>query len=514
MKVLFINFNLGSTPGLNNGIAILSAVLKRHTHQTRLLFLNEQMEYPFDLARIERDICSYRPDLIAISLMEPQRKYMTRFARDLRRYFAGFVICGGPFPSMDPEAILQEPEIDAVCVGEGEAALTELANALEQGTEYRSIQNLWFRNSDGSIQRNSLRPFQPLDDLPADDKELFDIERLLTLKNYQLETMLGRGCAYRCAYCINHAYVARYQALASAPSGYREYIRIKKADTLIQELKETLQRHPGVREIAFIDDNFLMYRDFVRDFCVRYAQEIHLPFVCNANPLSFGKERAQILRNAGCRTVRFGIESGSERVKREILNRPISNASTRAAFETAREFGLGTSSYNMMGMPTETCDEILATLRLNSDLRPDYVKLMTFYPFKNTPIHDYCSRLNILDEEKKDALDNYDSFSCLKLGSRMDLFLRKTQFAFDWYLNAFLENESSETYRRLLAEIESMSDSQWAAYDFDSVDREVSEKFQLQGVPHYRKLFNRSLAALWPGKTPAVGDESAEINRT
>ena len=98
MKVLFICFNIGSTVGINNGLAILSSVLKAKKHQVELLFLSEQLGYDFNLERMKQDIMKIKPDVIGISLMEPQFKYAEEFCNDLGNYYKGFVICGGPLP--------------------------------------------------------------------------------------------------------------------------------------------------------------------------------------------------------------------------------------------------------------------------------------------------------------------------------------------------------------------------------------------------------------------------------
>ena len=194
MNIMFINFNIGSTPGINNGIAILSAVLKKEGHRVGLIFLNEELGYGFNLDEMRKEIMGFNPGILGISLIETQLKYAAKFCKGLRDYYKGFVICGGSYPTMVPEECLLLDSIDAVCVGEGEEALRELADALENCREYNRIKNLWFRQPDGSTIKNRLRPFQGLAELPPEDKEIFDLEKILPLKNYQLETILFWLC--------------------------------------------------------------------------------------------------------------------------------------------------------------------------------------------------------------------------------------------------------------------------------------------------------------------------------
>ena len=500
MRILFINFNLGSTPGINNGLAVLSSLLKEKGHDVRAIFLCEDMGYGFDLKRIEKDVMSFKPDIIGLSIMEPQFKYAAAFAKDARRYFKGFLLCGGPHPTMAPEEVLATEGVDAVCVGEGEGAMLELVKALESGKDCTFIKNLWCKSRDGKIIKNRLRPFANLGDLPPDDKGLFDLSEIIRLKNFQLEVLLGRGCVYECAYCINKAYVDRYKTLCVDRVKIKDYVRIKKPDTVICEIKDALSRHPAIKKIAFIDDNFLMYSSFIKEFFIRYKEEIGLPFMCNANPLSFNEANGRLLKEAGCDDIRFGVESGSERVKKIIMNRPVSNKSIVEAFKLTMSLGLMTSSFNMIGLPTESREEVMETLELNARLMPDTVKVMTFYPFKNTPLYDLCEKLGLIDHDRKRKLDNYDVTTCLKFDGQYRLFLAKVQAVFNWYINIFLKNEASAEYASLVKEVEALSDEEWSAYDFLSRDKGLSESFTKKGIAHYSKFVNRSLAVKFPSR--------------
>ena len=120
------------------------------------------------------------------------------------------------------------------------------------------------------------------------------------------------------------------------------------------------------------------------------------------------------------------------------MKRQITNESVIGAFKKTAELGLMSSSFNMIGLPTETKEEVFETLRLNATIQPDTIKLMTFYPFKNTPIYDMCEKLDLIDYDKKRELDDYDSFSCLKFSKEHQLFLKKIQAVFNWYINVFL----------------------------------------------------------------------------
>ena len=500
MKVLFINFNIGSTVGINNGIAAMSAVLKAKGHQVELIFLSESLGYEMNLNRLKKDINRIDPDIIGLSIMEPQFKYIVEFCEDIKTYYQGVLVVGGPHPTMDPETVLAVERVDAVCIGEGEEALCELVEAVKNGQDYTNIKNLWVKASDGSVKRNKLRPFIDLNRIPPEDKSLFDLTRILPLKNYQLETMASRGCAFKCAYCINGSFLDLYARLSDGDAKVKDYIRVKDVNTVLTEIKNVIRMHPKVRKIAFIDDNFSTNREFILEFCRRYKEEIKLPFVCNINPMSFNEDKGRLLKKAGCDDIRFGIESGSERVRKEIMRRVVTTRSVMNAFRITNELGLMSSSFNMIGLPTESKEEVFETFRLNAQLLPDTIKVMTFYPFKNTPLYDLCEELGLIDYTKKNELDDYDTYTCLKFSSQHQFFLRKIQSAFNWYINMFLNKEASSQYRKLVEMVEAMDEDEWDHFDYLTADKKVSQKLREKGVLHYSKFVNRSLAAKFPSR--------------
>jgi radical SAM superfamily enzyme YgiQ (UPF0313 family) len=206
------------------------------------------------------------------------------------------------------------------------------------------------------------------------------------------------------------------------------------------------------------------------------------------------------LKDAGCDDIRFGVESGSERVKKVIMNRPVSNKIVEESFRVTKGLGLMTSSFNMIGLPTESSKEVMETLELNARILPDTVKVMTFYPFKNTTLYDMSERLGLIDHGRKKALDSYDVATCLKFDDHHRLFLTKVQALFNWYINIFLKNEASPEYASLVKEAEGLTESEWRSYDFLGRDKDLSARFAKKGIVHYSKFVNRSLAVKFPSR--------------
>ena len=159
------------------------------------------------------------------------------------------------------------------------------------------------------------------------------------------------------------------------------------------------------------DDLFTLKKDFVFEFCQRYRKEIALPFDINTRVGFIDKEVCTYLKDAGCRRVSIGIESGSPYVRCEILNRKMSNEEIIEAFRIVHEAGLKTKSFNMIGFPGETPEHFQETIDLNAKICPDSVILNVFDPYPGTKLGERCEKENLIDREReeKDIIPKTDT---------------------------------------------------------------------------------------------------------
>ena len=149
MKCLFVykTASLDITDPM--GIMCLIASVRQRGHEADLLLTNLEK----DLYRAVRD---YRPDVIGFSVTSGSEGYYLELIRRLRRHVPFLSVLGGPHPTFFPE-IIEQPEVDVICRGEGDDALVELLDALAQGADYSGIRNLWVKR-DGAVARNPMRP--------------------------------------------------------------------------------------------------------------------------------------------------------------------------------------------------------------------------------------------------------------------------------------------------------------------------------------------------------------------
>lgn len=495
MRILFIYPNLYAQIGFNYGVAILSAILKQDGHETGLLNINEKLGYPFDLQRITDDIAAFKPDLIGFSLVTPQFQYAVKIAQEIRKKFNIPIVCGGIHATVATDEVLATGLFDAVFVGESDYALREYVRVFERGGDISTVPNICFKK-DGKVIKNRVMPFIKLDELPRKDYEIFDFQKMIDAKNGWVGLMASRGCPFRCTYCFNHQIVELYCRDLDVPRAQLGYIRHHPLQDILEEIRFLQTRYKNIRTYIFDDDLFTFNREYVLEFCRQYPRVSNIPFVVNAHVQVFDGEVARSLKRAGCFIVKFGLESGSERVRREIMHRMMKNEVIRRAIEIAEDAGLHSSVFVMIGLPTETRDEVLETVQIIADTRPGRFRWTAFYPFPGTVAWEISKKGGFIDENKMRMLSNFTDDSCLDFGPEHNLWLAKIMKTFPWYVNARSGLACAPAYQRLEREIESLSEEQWhtVAPDILRRDAEESASQLSSGNLHYSIRFNPFMA--------------------
>ena len=507
MKVLFIYPNLYAQVGFNYGVASLSAVLKQHGHETALINVNEKLGYPLDLERIRRDIERFRPNLIGFSALTNQYKYVLQIAGFLKQNFSVPQICGGIHATLAPDEVLKSGCFDFVCRGEGEYALLELADRLEKGGDVSFIENIWIMK-EGEIVRNPVRPFVRLEDLPRKDYEIFDFQKMIDAKDGWVGVMASRGCPFRCTYCFNHQMVNLYQDDLGISGKALNYIRHYPAEEVLKELEYLLSRYRSIKMFIFDDDLFTFNKSYLMEFCKKYRERVGLPFVVNVHVNMIDGEMASALKDAGCRIVKFGLESGSERIRREILNRPMKDEEIVRAFHAVEQAGIHTSAFVMIGLPHETRKDLMMTIDLLARIKPGRFRWAIFFPYVNTAAYEISRKGGYIDFEKMERLSGFTEESCLDFGPEHNGWIEKLQKIFPWYVNARMETSSSRFYQTLVKGAEALPLETWREIKDKIIplDREISSLLLAQQKEHYAIRYEEFMAV----RSDWLEDEAGE----
>ena len=386
MKCLFVykTASLDITDPM--GIMCLIAAVKKGGHEADLLLTNLEQNF-------YRAAADYRPDVIGFSVTSGSENYYLGLIRELRAHGLQFLaVFGGPHPTFFPE-VLENPEVDAICRGEGDEALVELLDRLAAGADYSDIRNLYVKRG-GAIVRNPMRPLiQQLDDLPFPDRASF--LKYYAYKHSSVKHFLAsRGCPYDCTYCFNH----KLKRMIKDEAGAGRYSRMRSVENVVSEVEDVRRKYP-LKIVYFHDDLFIMNRVWLREFAQVYPRRVGLPMICYVRANLVDEEVADCLQQCHCITIAMGIESGNEHLRRTVLQRDMSNEEIIRAADLFHARGISIMTQNMVGLPEETIENAYETIKLNIRVKPSYAWVSIFQPYPRTELHRFCIAKGYLDPQ-------------------------------------------------------------------------------------------------------------------
>ena len=485
MRVLFIYPNINAQIGFNYGLSYISGLLKAHGIDTFLLNVNEQLDYPLDMTRIRKDVERINPDIIGFSVLTNQYKYSLQIAGEIKRFSSVPLVFGGIHPTMAPLDTLANEMVDYIFMGEAEEAFLEF---IKKGAP-EGIRNMGYRK-EGKVMLEPLRPYTDLAALPPKDYTIFDFQKMIDAKDGWVGLLASRGCPFRCSYCLNHKIIKLYKDSGHLP---KNYMRRHSVDQVIGEIEYLLSHYERIKMFIFDDDIFTFDREWVREFSEKYRQVTKTGFVVNAHVKVFDEDVARSLKEAGCRIVKFGVESGSERIRRNVLNRYMSNAEIEKAFRIAHKFGLHTSAFVMIGLPLEEEEDIGATLRLLSRMQPGRFRWSFFFPFVGTRAYEIALKHGSIDFQKMGLLDNFTDETCMDLGANVNLLVEKVKECFCTFVNGYTDEQGTRGYREIVARIEEEGKDRWEQEkkEIKGLIADTDRRMEREGELLYQVRFNR-----------------------
>ncbi|MBU0519121.1 B12-binding domain-containing radical SAM protein [bacterium] len=354
----------------NLGLMSLSAFLQRAGHEARI-FIDVQGTNAF------ADVASYNPQIIGFSCTTGMHHWAIDFAHRYKTRHPEIVsLFGGPHPTFYPKMI-EHPDVDYLCVGEGEEAADDLGRALDGDGDPCKIDNIWAK-CDEEIIENPIRPLvTDLDSLPWPDRTYYDrypLTKRETSKNF----ISGRGCAYKCNFCANHTLMKLYH-------GKGKWVRFRSAENVIEEIKHVKNNYP-VRFIGFSDDILIVNRKWLYPFLELYRKEIGLPFLSTVRANLVDEQLVVALKEAGCISTVFGVESGVEAIRNGVLAKRVKDEDIYEAARLFHKHKLHFGTYNMLGLPGESLDDAFETVKMNAKIRPDFPWCSVLQPYPGTEI--------------------------------------------------------------------------------------------------------------------------------
>ena len=336
---------------------------------------------------LEKEIRDFDPDYIGITVWTTFIASAIRTAQYCRMICPdAIIVAGGPHVTLMPEDIKKIDAIDIGVIGEGEQTILEIVNS----KPLHSIPGIFY-SENGVVKQNEPRLFvKNLDDFGIPDRSL-----LINEEKYEAEDMglimSSRGCPFSCAYC--------------ATTIWENKVRTRSVESMIDEIKLVKKKYETIY-FSIKDDTFTVNKKRVHDFCNKLIKEkIDICWECNGNLNTLDRDMLIAMRLAGCVAIKVGIESGSNRIHR-IINKKLNNKIIMSKMRMFDGIGMHLTCYFMMGIPGETKDDILRSLRFAHTIRPDYISFSVYEIFPGTELF----RLGVEENMAVDHMEIEDYF--------------------------------------------------------------------------------------------------------
>ncbi len=359
----------------NLGAMYLIAALKNGGHSVELFI--ESLELDF-----EGSVASFTPDIICFSVMTGSHHWPYETIEKIKKILPkALIVIGGPHPTFFKE-VIENDLVDITCIGEGEGAILDLADAYPNIKNLIKTPNLQVKYK-GETFTNTVRDFEDIDSILFPDRESYYKYPILNEAERKL-FLTSRGCPYNCSFCFNHTLKKMYK-------GKGKFIRIRTAENIIEEILEVKDKYV-LKSVFFQDDTFILSKEWLKDFLEKYREKVNLPFTCLVRADLTDEDVVRWLKEAGCVGVQFGIECGDEEIRNKVLKKHLTDKQIIEAARLYKKYGIKFKTYNMMGLPNESLESAFKTIELNAKIKSDFPWASLLVPYPNTDIAEMMKK--------------------------------------------------------------------------------------------------------------------------
>jgi len=329
------------------------------------------------LSEIKRVIEDERIDIIGITAMTQNVKGAIQLAKFLKENNCyAKIILGGPHLSADPNLIKRFPYFDAAIIGESEISFPKVVNDLLDEKKFEEAVK-----GETPLDLDVLSP-------PA--RHLVDHSIYLKRGYWANGIFATRGCPYHCNFCSIPAIDKR--------------VRFRSPELIVEEMKECC-RLTGIKRFNFSDDALTIRKELVYLLCERILK---LPFRIEWEAQSrinyIDRDLLKVMKRAGCSKLLFGIESGNERIRNQIIGKGVTDEQIMKVTRLCWQQGIEPDHYLMIGQPTETSKEISDTVNCSLKFKPNIIGVFITMPLPGFPLFDSAIEEGTID---KNVIDKY-----------------------------------------------------------------------------------------------------------
>lgn len=351
------------------GIAYIAAYLRKHGHECRLL---DGVAQPYPLQKICGLVRGY--DIIGITVVSTYAVRAIELIEALKNSgISAPVVVGGPHVTVLPESLLEQGA-DFAVIGEGELTMRELVECLVNNKNIEQVPGLAFYKDGRFVSTPPRTHMDPLDRIPLPARDLLpmhmyrsSIARSTRQPSHSM--LASRGCPGVCTFCSKKTFGTKTR-----------YFSVHR---IVEEFF-TLRDKYGAKDVAVWDDNFIANPDTVNAVCEQLIKrKFDLPWSVEARIDGVNPQILSVLKQAGCNFIAYGIESGSQRML-DHIRKNITKEDIVKTVSMTRDAGIRIRGYFMLGLPTETRDEMEETLRFAIQLNLELATFTLFVPLPGT----------------------------------------------------------------------------------------------------------------------------------
>jgi len=371
---------MGTWPPL--GLLYIAATLKKHGYKVDLL---DVMEQRLDSIDARKKIIDSGADIIGITATTPEIKGVKEVAEFAHNAGAKVVI-GGPHLGIFPEETVSFPEVDFAIQGDGEIPFLRLVKALGYSKpDFSTIPGLVYKNNN-RIYKNEIYVEQDLKTIPFPDWDSVNIKGYSRADAFKpLATMISaRGCPYDCGFC--------YRGVNGKVMRFRDPVSV------VDEMAYLKEKY-GIREIIFCNDTLTIQRKHIVAICEEILhRNLKIVWQGATRVDSIDPELLHLMKKAGCKQLKFGIESGNDQIL-ALMRKKITKEKAKEAFKWCKKEGIRIGAYFIIGYANEDKNTIQDTINFAKDLDPDFVMFYAGIPLPSTSFHEIAVKNGQIDQD-------------------------------------------------------------------------------------------------------------------
>lgn len=348
------------------------------------------------LAELVLHLNQTKPELVAFRTSAPTFEWDIKIAEIIKLSIHSKILFFGPYVTLCANEILERPHIDAIIIGEPEIAIYEAASK----GEFQGCESVWYKD-EGAIRRNPQRasmldldvlPFPAWDMVPYQSYN--GVELMRNLKPF-VTSSTSRGCPHGCAYC-------------PYPVAQGRRLRTRSTDNVVEEL-HWLNKALGVKAVLFRDPEFAFYKERVMEICERIIQRgIRLAWRCETRMEDLDQELIPLMARAGCIGINMGVESTDIEVLQIMKRKPFSLDEAKKIIKTCRKHHIESFCFFILGLPRQTKDSAVRTIRYALELNADFLQFTVATPYPGTGLREWAERNNFIEECSSGAMTGYN----------------------------------------------------------------------------------------------------------